>query len=227
MIKLHPTEDGSFTLYNELANENYHSRRGALQEARHVFIEAGLKYVLSQHKTDTLQILEIGFGAGLNALLSAIYIKQFPLINLHYLGVEPLPVPNALWQMLPYPKETNEPDATDCFEQIHQAKWEKNTKIHNLNLLKTVVDLLQFGSEYHNCFDLVYFDAFSPKAQPEMWQPSVFQKIYQVMKPQAKLVTYCAQGQFRRDLRQAGFATERLQGAKGKFEMTRATALKP
>ncbi|TAE09991.1 MAG: SAM-dependent methyltransferase [Bacteroidetes bacterium] len=219
MLHLYPTDDGSFTLFHEGLNEIYHSRRGALQESRHVFINAGLLYLLSQK--EQINILEVGFGTGLNALLTVDFLLENPEKSVSYTGLETLEVPQELWEALSYPTQAGKPELASHFAQMHQCAWHEPIALtENFTFCKVLQSVAEFDSPA--CFDVVYFDAFAPKRQPEMWQPEIFAHLFAMMHEGGVLVTYCAKGQVRRDLQSVGFSVERLEGPAGKQEMLRA-----
>lgn len=208
------TGDDSFTLRVPELNEHYHSVHGARTESEHVFIQAGLKYILQQPRKQ-LQILEVGMGTGLNVLLTAI-APDIPAIS--YTALEPHPLPASLFEQLQMP------DATEnkFLQKIHQGPANNSYPITDkLQLLKLPVHLEKW--ENAEQFDLVYYDAFGPQAQPDMWTAEQFERLYRWMHPGAVLVTYCAKGEVRRTMQAAGFRTERLPGPPHKREMLRAT----
>lgn len=214
-VEIRESNDGSSTLYNVDLDETYHSVHGAVQEAKHVFIEAGLK-VLVPSQTN-VSILEIGFGTGLNALLTINELRKHPCVKLYYTGVEKYPVTQEMWKAVNYPDLLG---GKEFFEKMHLAQWEMAQSIDaNFNLIKTVQEILKFKD--HNKFDIIYFDAFSPTSQPELWCLEVFQNMYDSLKLNGVFVTYCAKGQVRRDLQSVGFEMERLPGPPGKREMLR------
>ncbi len=218
MLRLEPTEDGSFTLYNEALNEIYHSRHGALQESLHVFIETGLVHLLAQK--EEVNILEVGFGTGFNALLTLDFLRDKPQ-KVAYCGLETLEIPVELWQALSYPTLLGKPELSYYFQAMHESTWGTCLPLlPNFSFCKELQGVLTYNSPA--VFDLVYFDAFAPRKQPEMWKPAVFAHLYAMMRENSSLVTYCAKGQVRRDLQSVGFVVERLEGAAGKFEMLRA-----
>lgn len=221
-MEIRVTHDGSHTLYNPQLNENYHSVHGALDESVHVFIEAGLKPVLQEKKG--IYLLEVGFGTGLNAWLTACNVqKLYPESIVSYVAVETHPVPAEIIDKLNYPQISNGfSSKVELYQQLHTAAWESETKIlyNQFHLRKFPVSLQDFKPYW--LFDLIYYDAFAPNKQPEMWDQSLFQKIYDITVPGGMLVTYCAKGQFKRDLREVGWEVESLPGPTGKREMTRA-----
>ena len=214
-IEILKTADGSPTLYLPALDETYHSRHGSVQEALHVFIANGLKHLAAKNKT--IHILEVGFGTGLNALLSA----QFAIENqvqLNYTGIEAHPVEQALWRHLDYLQNQ---EGKVLYEQLMQANWEAPNALHDFFQITKVQQRIQDWQAAAS-FDLVYFDAFGPRAQAEMWNKAIFEKLFDALNNGGVLVTYCAQGQFKRDLKAVGFELESLPGPPGKREMTRA-----
>ncbi|HET8963150.1 MAG TPA: tRNA (5-methylaminomethyl-2-thiouridine)(34)-methyltransferase MnmD [Chitinophagales bacterium] len=216
--ELRITADGSHTLYHKALDENYHSLHGAITESQHVFIEAGLQqFILA---TNTIHILEIGFGTGLNTLLSCLFAEENS-IQIHYTTLEPSPLDNTLIKSLNYSQQLSNDRSTNIFNAIHAAPFEKEITITEnfiLNKQQTTVETFQSS----NHFDLVYFDAFGPRVQPEIWSLNNFQKLFQLIKPCGILVTYCAKGEVRRTMQATGFKVERLPGPPGKREMLRA-----
>lgn len=214
--ELRQTADGSHTLYVPELQEHYHSINGALQESRHIFIQYGLSAISAKE----LSILEVGFGTGLNTWLSA--AEAFGQNkNICYTALEKYPLHEAEIKILNYPLLADSPEIAALFSANHQAPWEESTQIiPQFSLLKKAVDLLNFKST--TAFDIIYFDAFAPAVQPELWSEIVFEKMYKALKPNGILVTYCAQGQVKRNMKAAGFTIERLPGPPGKREITRA-----
>lgn len=213
-IELKLTSDGSHTLYVPEIDENYHSTHGAIQESTHIFILSGLIYC----KKNVLNILEIGFGTGLNALLTAIEAEKSGM-KIHFCTLEKYPVPAETALKLNYSKITG---GNALFEKIQNAGWDKNIEISNrFSINKINCDFTE--ALFSNQFDLVYFDAFSPEKQPEMWTEKQFQKIFDACNEGAILTTYCAKGAVRRALQSVGFMVERLPGPPGKREILRAT----
>lgn len=208
------THDGSKTLYVPELDEHYHSIHGARQESEHVFIQWGLKQVTD---VSSLSILEVGFGTGLNALLTLISKPNDQRV--HYVGLEPFPVEEDLL------KEYSvmfSPEEQELFDLLHQAEWNKSVSIKsNFQLEKVNVKLENYTA--FEQFDLIYFDAFGPRAQAELWVLSIFEMMYRLTRKGGRLVTYCAKGQVKRDLKQAGFMVSSVPGPPGKREMTIAT----
>lgn len=213
------TADGSSTIFVPELNQHYHSTHGALQESLHVFIEAGLKNI----KTKNVSILEIGFGTGLNAWLTAIEAKK-PAINVVYVAVEKHPVLEDELRLLNYTSSIEEKEDASLFNALHDAVWEKTVSISpSFSLKKQQKNFLDITDK--DAFDIIYYDAFAPNTQPELWTEEIFEKMFTALKPGGFLVTYCAKGQVKRNLKAVGFVLECLPGPPGKREMTRA--LKP
>ncbi len=212
------TQDGSHTLYSSRFGESYHSRYGAIQESRHVFISAGLYYVIPLRKE--IRILEMGFGSGLNAFLSLLEAKKRE-VHLWYDAIEAYPIANDDAIALNYPAQVVEADARENFMALHLNSWEEWHAITPFfNLRKRHMPIEQLDEEEQ--YDLVYYDAFAPSAQPELWDSPVLARIYRALKPGGVLVTYCAKGIVKRTLTELGFQVEALPGPPGKREMTRA-----
>ena len=215
------SEDGSHTIYVPGLNEHYHSTHGALQESRYIFIEKGLSFI-SMNK---LSILEIGFGTGLNSLLSLIYSIEKD-IRIDYTGIEKYPLVEEEWSVLNFSRVigTNENRNQKIFRSLHAAPWGLKTQLnssYSLTKIKMDVKELLLPETY----DLVYFDAFAPDVQPELWTMEVFSKIYAAMNKNALLLTYSSKGSVRRTLENCGFKIDRLPGPPGKREIMRAIKL--
>lgn len=213
------TADGSKTIQIEDWNEHYHSVHGALQEAKHVYIEMGLHEYINRHpKQKQLSILEIGFGTGLNAMLTATNESAKQNV-ITYHGIEAYPVSNEELKALDY--DTLVSSSSLIFDQLHNTSWGVE---HKISTHFTLVKRQEFFSDLEdvNAFDIVYFDAFGPRVQPELWTTHIFKCMYRAMRPQGILVTYSAKGSVRRALQQVGFLVERLPGPPGKREMLRA-----
>lgn len=211
------TADGSRTLYLVDLDEQYHSVNGAITESKHVFLKNGLEFLSSKSR---IRILEIGFGTGLNALLTA----QFAIernIDISYYAIEKYPLDSETLAQLNYDKLIGK-DVEVLFHAIHTIKWEKMVEISPLfRLLKFEADFLSFIFSCNSKVDLIYFDAFGPDKQPEMWSQSVFSRLYELLAPGGAIVTYSAKGEVRRRMAIAGFTVERLPGPPGKREMLR------
>lgn len=210
------TDDGSSSIFLPELNEHYHSSRGALQEARHVFIQNGFHFF---NKTE-LRIFEMGFGTGLNALLT---LKESITheLKVQYTGVEVFPVSLDQVNSLNYP-ELIDPKLKDDFLKMHESEWGKPARINEyFELCKYEQDIRDFLHP-DSSFDLIYFDAFGFRAQEEMWDIKILEKMYYLLVEKGILVSYAARGQFKRDLKSLGFEVESLAGPPGKREMTRA-----
>ena len=215
-LELRKTADGSNTLYVPELDEHYHSFHGALQEARHVFIKNGL---LNQEKK-SLRILEVGFGTGLNALLTACQAVSSNY-TIDYVGIEAYPVTNELMVEMDYGSLITEKNVALFLEQIIYSEWEQSNTIHSKFTLTKLEQRIE-DTELDKKIDLIYFDAFGPRVQAEMWDVSILKKMYSFLNLNGELVTYCAKGQFKRDLKSAGFEVVNLPGPPGKREMVRA-----
>ncbi len=213
------TADGSSSIYMEDLDEHYHSVHGAIQESQHIFIKSGL---LSNNlkQLETISILEIGFGTGLNALLTYFSANETHK-NIHYTAIEFYPVNNEELQLLNYGNQLPYPQANEIFRLIHAAQWEKGEPISgHFTICKNKISALEIHLP-ENTFDLVYFDAFSPDSQPELWSTLLFDKIYNSMRLNGVFITYSTKGNVKRALRQAGLLIEKLPGPPGKREILR------
>jgi tRNA U34 5-methylaminomethyl-2-thiouridine-forming methyltransferase MnmC len=214
------TKDGSHTISVPEMNATYHSVHGAIQESMHVYIQAGLRYSGVFDYIGVNHVLEIGFGTGLNALLTLIEADKHKN-RIYYTAIEPHPLPQTETSELNYCKQLSQPHYQPLFEKMHGVEWEEMFEItENFRLTKTKNSLPDFSME--NYFFLIYFDAFDPRAQPELWTKEVFQKLYSMMIDGGILVTYCSKGIVRRAMQSAGFSVEKIPGPPGKKEMIRA-----
>lgn len=212
------TDDGSHSVVSEQFGAMYHSRHGAIQETQCVFIEAGLKHLI-QKGYSSISILEIGLGTGLNAFMTYLESKQYP-ISVHYTALEAYPLSIDEAQLLNYPALLNKETAHNIFSELHTSDWDKTIPLSpNFFFKKQQKDF--FDIDEIDAFDLVYFDAFSPEVQPELWTETMFQKIFNALKNNGILTTYCAKGAVKRSLKSVGFTIENLPGPIGKREMTR------
>lgn len=215
--KIVTTSDGSHSLYVPALDEHYHSTHGSIQEALHVFIAMGLKEAGKERSS--LDVLEIGFGTGLNALLTVRALEELSL-QIQYTGLEAYPVAEDVVLALNYCDVLGEPHWNEAFTKMHALPWEESLEVTpDFFLKKCEAKLEDFAPE--QTFDLIYFDAFGPRAQPELWEPQWLQKIFELTAVGGVFVTYCAKGQVRRDLQAAGYEVERLPGPPGKREMLR------
>jgi tRNA U34 5-methylaminomethyl-2-thiouridine-forming methyltransferase MnmC len=223
-LQILSTADGSTTLLNQSLNETYHSIHGAIQESQHVFIESGLKYLLQHSQAKKISILEIGFGTGLNALLTLLATKDLS-IKIYYEGIEAFPLPMETVTLLNYPDLLKSKESKIVFNSLHQAHWNQTQMITpNFHLRKCNIKIQEVDFEKEKV-DLIYFDAFAPSKQPEMWERSILQKVTEAMKPQGIFVTYSAKGQLKRDLVSLGLSVEKIAGPLGKREMIRASKI--
>lgn len=212
------TADGSVTIHLPEWNEQYHSKHGAIVEALHVFIASGLNDVIAKSPTQHISILEMGFGTGLNAYLTLLHSIESK-INIHYTGVEAYPIDSSEVGELNYAQLTNQSEET--FLQLHEIPWDENVTISDhFQLHKQKKQFSEVQDE--NMYDLIYFDAFGPRVQPELWTEKIFMALFNSCRTGGVLVTYSAKGSVRRAMESVGFAVERLPGPPGKREMLRA-----
>ncbi len=220
---LEQTADGSATLFIPEMDEHYHSVKGARTESQHIFVDMGLKALTK----DRVRVLEVGFGTGLNALLTLQATDELN-VAVDYIGIELYPLS---WEMVNALNYSDSP----LFELLHTIPWEQPTIISNKFTLTKVEDdinklFVEQGidkkEEINKPFDLIYFDAFAPEKQPEMWSQELFDSLYNALNDGGVLTTYCAKGVVRRMLQAAGFKVERLAGPPGgKREILRATKI--
>ena len=212
------TADGSKTIHMPDWNENYHSSHGAFQEAKHVFLKYGLECFKDQKE---ISIFEVGFGTGLNAILTC-EAAQVNQQQINYAGLEAFPVSAEEIEALDYISLFENTEIKANYLKMHVVNWDSDEVISpNFTLRKILQKLEEFAFEAEE-YDLIYFDAFGPRTQDDMWQLAHFKKLFGALKPNGILVTYCAKGQVKRDLKAAGFEIEALPGPPGKREMTRA-----
>jgi tRNA U34 5-methylaminomethyl-2-thiouridine-forming methyltransferase MnmC len=210
------TNDGSTSIRLEELDESYHSKHGAIQEAYHVFIKNGL----SLFEGKSVSVLEIGFGTGLNALITlkeAVNFKQ----TIEYVGVEAYPVSFELAMQMNYVEQLHGENLKLDFQKMHNCDWEVKNEITDYFNLTKEKKLFQ-DINHENQFDLIYFDAFGFRVQPELWSVDVFQKMYKAMKKGGILVTYACRTSIKNAMKESGFTVEKLPGAPGKREMLRA-----
>lgn len=217
-IEIIKSSDGSHTLFRSDMNEHYHSVNGAITEALHVFISAGLKMMTKKQ----FNVLEIGFGTGLNAFLTALSLDKD--VSCKYLSIEKYPLQFDVALKLNYADEIKTENSIEIFRKIHSVEWESFQKISpQFSLMKHNEDLNNFDTELK--FDLIYFDAFGPDKQPEMWRADIFQKLYNYTNENGILVTYSAKGDVRRAMISAGYEVGKIAGPPGKRHMLRARKL--
>lgn len=223
MLKIQITEDGSHTLFSEIAGQTYHSLHGAIQESRHIFI--------SQLSTlnPQLSILEIGFGTGLNAVLVAEWACENG-VRVEYTTIELYPLEEDVYSELNYGQLLG---CEELFLQLHKVQWDVGMQsiADNFAIRKCKSDIVEelsnkeCGMRNEELYDVVFFDAFSPDAQPDLWTEEVFKNVYALMKEGGVMTTYCAKGDVRRAMLAAGFKVEKLQGPPGKRHILRATKI--
>jgi tRNA U34 5-methylaminomethyl-2-thiouridine-forming methyltransferase MnmC len=216
-IRIVVTDDGSNTLFVPGLQEHYHSVYGAIAESRHVFTGCGLSLF---PEGSSVEILEIGFGTGLNALLSLVD-AEMKNKRLHYTAVEPFPLEQEIYSQLNYPGQIGVDKLR--FFLLHESpsgSFSEITPFFFLKKIKDTIENVHFAEEH---FNLVYFDAFGPDVQPGLWSEDIFRKVHSSMKPGGILVTYSVKGAVKRALKMAGFSVEKLPGPPGKREITRAT----
>ena len=213
------TSDGSTTIHIPEWNEQYHSIHGAIQEANHVYINNGLKYKSSNE----IAVLEIGFGTGLNSFMTFLATQNKELL-IEYVGVEAYPILEEELLKLNYVAELGASQFAKIFESFHSCSWEEK---HQITSHFTLLKRKQFFHEIEdeNQFDVIYFDAFGARVQPELWTEEIFLKMFLALKSEGVLVTYAAKGSVRRAMQSVGFNVERLPGPPGKREMLRAVKL--
>lgn len=207
------TLDGSITIFLPKWNESYHSKFGAIQEAYHVFIKNGLSLLENQ----SISILETGFGTGLNAFITFLEAQKRD-IKIKYVGVEAYPISAEEVHLLNYVKELNAENNQSVFDLMHQSEWEKEIVINPLFCFTKKQQFINDIKE-ENTFDLIYFDVFGFRVQPELWSEVIFSIMYKALKPKGILVTYAARGVIKRAMQTAGFDVKKVVGPLGKREM--------
>lgn len=211
------TTDGSYTLFVPELDETYHSKHGALQESLHVFIQEGLQFCSDKKE---VAILEVGFGTGLNALTSLVEIASSKQ-KIFYTSLEAFPLKWEEVKKLNYMDLVASKEYGIPFELMHSCPWEQFNKITpSFYLRKNKIKLQEVS--YEGEFDLIYFDAFAPQVQPDLWSEEIFTLMYKSLKPNGVLVTYCAKGAVKRALKTVGFELQSIPGPPGKREMSRA-----
>lgn len=220
-LKIVTTSDGSKTIYNSTVGENYHSRHGALQESKHVFLNSGLKYYLDSHPTDSIRVLEVGFGTGLNFLLSADYCSENQ-IKLDYTGIEAYPLTEEMIAQTGYDEYTSF-STWNSFLSNYADALGAAVRINSCHLQIAHCQLLDFRKNEQ--YDVIYFDAFASIHQPEMWNEEAISHTVKFLKPGGFFVTYAITGNLKRMLKSFGFKVEKAPGAPGKREMLRAVKL--
>lgn len=218
------TQDGSLTYFNPRIGEHYHSIRGALQESRHVFLDTGTRFFMENHpECKNLDILEVGFGTGLNFLLTADYCKETKLL-LNYCGIEKYPLNQTQISQMEYASYLQHPEIADALYRQYTTCIQATQQIHSgINLEIRACDVREFTTR--SLYDLIYFDAFAVAYQPEMWEKETLERVCQYLRPGGVLVTYAITGNLKRNLKTLGFTIEKRPGAPGKREMLRAIRL--
>jgi len=217
-LKIITTDDGSDSIYSNDFKEGFHSKYGAVAESLHVFINSGFDLI---NVTGEINVLEVGFGTGLNALLTLFRSNEKKIIT-NYHAVEPDPLSPFYFNQLNYPQFVKIENARVLFNSIHLADWDKQIEINDFFRIKKLKCRLEQRDLEDGRYHIIYFDAFSPEVQPELWTAEIFTKLNRSMKPDGIFVTYSAKGNVRRNLVDAGFRVERIPGPKGKREMIRA-----
>lgn len=221
-VRIESTGDGSHTLFVPSLNEHYHSVNGAKQESNHIYINAGLLH----SSRDNIKVLEIGFGTGLNAYLSLL-ISENTTKTIDYTSFELYPLSMEIVRQLNY-VEGYKTEDKEYFNQLHKCDWNQRIEItpsFSLTKIQTDFSKLHLPVDLNTTFDVIYFDAFAPEKQPDMWSQEIFDLLYSLTNQGGILTTYCAKGIVRRMLLQAGYNVERLPGPPGKREILRATKL--
>jgi tRNA U34 5-methylaminomethyl-2-thiouridine-forming methyltransferase MnmC len=216
------TEDGSFTLFVPELQEHYHSTHGALAESQHVYVDSGLMAFVPCPKR--IKILEVGLGTGLNVLLSFRAVQHFFPMGADYVGLEPFRLPSAIIDSMGYDGLCEGEEELALIKRLTNLPAGEKRHINDKFSL-CIEEVRLEGYALKGSFDLIYFDAFAPVVQPELWEEAVFVSLFDALLPGGILVTYCAQGKFKRALKSAGFVVEALPGPKGKREITRARKL--
>ncbi|MBS1935520.1 MAG: tRNA (5-methylaminomethyl-2-thiouridine)(34)-methyltransferase MnmD [Bacteroidetes bacterium] len=212
------TEDGSHSVALTGTNVSFHSKFGAVNEAMHIFIEAGLRSPLT--KSSIVSVFEMGFGTGLNALLTLMEAEKNNT-TIYYEAIEKFPLEKEIISSLNYCNQLQRNDLQTSFEKLHDCNWSEEISINSKFIFRKINSGIEgFSSEKK--FDVIYYDAFDPMYQPELWTQTVFGKLFHLLNKNGIFVTYSAKGNVRRALSDAGFAVEKLPGPKGKREITRA-----
>ena len=214
------SKDGSHTLSVPEMNETYHSIHGALTESRHVFIKMGIEQI--QQTANPIAIFEVGFGTGLNAMTTLEWLIDSPTKTIQYHSIEAFPVTEEVINKLNYADLFNFENAKKQYQKLHTAKWNQSIEITPNFSLTKIHNKLDDHSIQNDFYDCIYFDAFAPNKQEEMWKKEILKKCFNALKQGGRFVTYCAKGQLKRDLKEIGFEVEMVQGPPGKREMTTA-----
>ena len=211
------TDDGSTTIRIPDWDENYHSTHGAIQEAKQVFIKNGLNLF---QKQDSISILEIGFGTGLNAFIT--FLETLTKDKVNYVGIEAYPISEEEIAQMNYVSELQATQYQEIFDKMHTSDWESKQIITDNFILTKRKQFFQDIDDKKQ-YDLIYFDAFGFPLQPELWSEAIFKKMYEALLPKGTLVTYACRSSIKNAMLSVGFSIEKLPGAPGKREMLRAT----
>jgi tRNA U34 5-methylaminomethyl-2-thiouridine-forming methyltransferase MnmC len=215
------TDDGSKTLFIPDWNENYHSSHGAVQEAKHVFLEYGLGAIENKEE---INVFEVGFGTGLNAILTYQYAIENQL-KINYDSIEAYPIMKEEMELLDYVSLFENKDTKEVYQKMYDVSWDESVMISENFHLKKIHNKLEHHILPQDHYDIIFFDAFGPRVQEGMWSKDHFKNLYNSLKKGGLFVTYCAKGQVKRDLKSVGFEVETLPGPPGKREMTRGRKL--
>lgn len=219
MNKIQRTSDGSHTLYSERFKEHYHSTHGAMQESMHIFIRNGLE---AHAPKKSINIFEVGFGTGLNAFLTLLF-STHEQQEIRYESIEQYPVNQETVKKLNFATNMSKREQ-EMFSSLHSAEWDKWVNLFpGFSFKKNQKDFTDFAPE--GMYDIIYFDAFSPEVQPELWEQDLFNKLYEKSNSEAILTTYSSKGIIRRRLIEAGFNVEKIPGPPGKREILRAVKI--
>ncbi len=213
--KIFTTEDGSHSMFSQKHGVSYHSKHGAIQETEHVFIQAGFHHQLP---SSSLSILDIGFGTGLNAYMTYLEAEK-QKVKVNYMGIEAFPITLDAAEKLNFSELLQQDNSV--FQNLHILSWGESHSISEyftFEKRQTRFEYLDFKEQ----FDVIYFDAFAPNAQPELWEENILQNMFDALKPNGVLTTYCAKGVVKRTFKKVGFTIEAIPGPPGKREMTRA-----
>ncbi|BAJ00373.1 tRNA (5-methylaminomethyl-2-thiouridine)(34)-methyltransferase MnmD [Shewanella violacea] len=221
-IQVKMTKDGSHTLMSSLFDDSYHAHNGAMSESEHVYIQSGFEQLKPEFKG--VNILELGFGSGMNAILTlkSALAKTGKLVRpIRFTSIEAYPIPMEIVAQLNY-KASFSPQIAELFDKLHQAPWDRDVELIPGFVLHKVYGKLQEFRTGDDSINLVFYDAFTPSKQPELWLQDNFDRLMPMMQVGGMLVTYCANGQFKRNLKAAGFKVKAYPGVLGRREMTRA-----
>ena len=211
--------DGSHTIISDKFDVSYHSKHGAISESQIVFLKAGLDYFSKMHpEIPLIKVFEMGFGTGLNTLLSCQYANETK-VKVYYESIEAYPIEDFLIKEINYPSLIGN---QDIFDLLHSTSWNEIHSLSNFFNFKKHLGKLENYAGTEN-FDVIFFDAFAPSSQPELWDIHIMEKMFKMLNSSGVLVTYCAKGSFKRTLKEIGFKVESLPGPVGKREITRAT----